>query len=527
MKTIKLFLIVTACFIVSGVSSYAQAKKNVSVTKILTDSVSISMIKPHKVVTKGTVTVEGKRIDYNADAGTIILKDKHGNPACSMFYVAYFKSGVNDESKRPVTFIYNGGPGSSSIWLHMSAWGPRLTYLEDTARVTAPYKTVNNDYSLLDASDLIFIDAPGTGFSKIITKNEGGTGKPKDFFGIDQDANAFAQFIINFLSEYNRWNSPKYLFGESYGTFRSAAVSNILENRDNVDLNGVILLSQILSYENSTDNVTENPGNDLAYELALPSCAATAWFYHKLPNHPDKLIPFLKEVEDFSMNEYALALNKGSALDSATFQHIAEKLHQYTGLPVTYIRKANLRITGYDFEKTLLASDDLLTGRLDTRYLGPTMDPLGEYPLYDPQSAVISSAIISTFNNYIHKELKYNADSNYVSGANLWEKWDYRHIAVHQSFGDRYDNLFANVIPDLASAMIYNPKMKVMLNMGYFDLATPYFEGIYEMRHLPMPAFLQKNITYAFYMSGHMVYLHPESHKKLHDNVAKFIAETH
>ncbi len=524
-KTIILtFLSFLFCSIVAV---YAQSKKqnNGTTSKIIRDSLLIA--KPENVTTSGTVTVEGNKIDYKAIAGTIILKDKNDKPTCSMFYVAYIKSGITDNSKRPITFLYNGGPGSASIWLHMSAWGPRLTYLEDTARVRAPYRTINNDYSLLDVSDLVFIDAPGTGFSRVLTKSEGGVSKPKAFYGIDTDANAFAQFITNFLSEYSRWDSPKYLFGESYGTFRTAVVSNILETKDNVDLNGIILLSQILSYNNSTDNVTENPGNDLAYQLALPSCTATAWYYHKLPDQPEKLEPLLKKVENFAMNEYALALNKGAMLDSAEFKQIAEKLHQYTGLPVPYIIKANLRITGYDFEKTLLSESDRLTGRLDTRYSGPGMNPLGEFPLYDPQDATISSAIISTFNNYVRKTLQFNSTTNYIPGADFWATWDYRHLAVFQAFGDKSDNLFPNVMPDLASAMMYNPKLKVMLNMGYFDLATPYFEGIYEMHHLPMPVTLQNNITYAFYASGHMIYLHHESHKNLHDNVADFIEKTH
>ena len=527
MEIFKLFLLTIMCFVISSININGQTEKRVSIAKILADSTVLSLIKSHKVVTQGSVTIEGNKINYKAIAGTIILKDTTDNPTCSMFYVAYFKSEVANENERPVTFIYNGGPGSSTVWLHMSAWGPKRTYLEDTARVEAPYKIVNNEYSLLDASDLIFIDAPGTGFSRILTKDKGGAGEPKDFYGVDQDANAFAQFITNFLSEFNRWNSPKYLFGESYGTFRSAVVSNILETKDNVDLNGVILLSQILSYGNSTDQVTENPGNDLAYELALPSCAATGWYYHKLPNQPQKLEPFLKEVEDFAMNEYSLALNKGSMLDATEFTHIAEKLHQYTGLPDSYIQKANLRITGYDLEKTLLASDGRITGRLDTRYPGLSMNPLGEFPLYDPQSATISSAITATFNNYVRTELNFKGEKKYITATGLWETWDYRHLAVHQAFGDKYDNLFANVMPDLASAMIYNPRMKVMLNMGYFDLATPYFEGIYEMNHLPMPVSLQKNISYFLYKSGHMVYLNHKSHEKLHDNVVEFITNTH
>ncbi len=523
-KTTALLLMTLILSSVATVHAQGKWRHRAATSKIMRDSLLFT--KPEKVTTTGTVTVEGSKIDYKAVTGTIILKNKNDEPTCSMFYVAYFKSGVTDESKRPVTFLYNGGPGSSSMWLHMAAWGPKSTFTEDTERVTAPYELVNNDYSLLDASDLVFIDAPGTGFSRVLTKDKGGVSKPNAFYGIDPDAQAFAQFITRFLSEYDRWDSPKYLFGESYGTFRSAALSNILETQDNIDLNGVILLSQILDISNSTDYATENPGDELPYELALPSCAATAWYYHKLPNQPEQLQPFLERVEHFAMNEYALALNKGSLLDSTAFMSIADKLHQYTGLPVSYIIKANLRITGYEFEKQLLSKSDRVTGRLDTRFSGPSMDPLGEYPLYDPQGAVISSAIISTFNNYVRKTLQFKTPMSYVVGTNAWATWDYRHHAVFQAFGDQHDKFFANVMPDLASAMMYNPKLKVMLNMGYFDLATPFFEGLYEMHHLPMPVSLQSNISYAFYKSGHMVYMNPEAHKELHDNVAAFIKRT-
>ncbi|HET7117175.1 MAG TPA: hypothetical protein VFI29_11820, partial [Hanamia sp.] len=397
--------------------------------------------------------------------------------------------------------------------------------LEDTALMQPPFKTVNNDFCLLDASDLVFIDAPGTGFSQIISKEKGGAGEPKDFYGVDPDANAFASFITQFLSDYNRWNSPKYLFGESYGTFRSAVVSNILERRYAVDLNGVILLSQILSYNNMSDLGTADPGMDLPYELALPSAAATAWYFHKVPNQPAELQPFLKEVEHFAMNDYALALNKGSLLDTATFTHIAGKIHEYTGLPVAYIRKANLRVSGPDFEKMMLADENKITGRLDTRFTGPEMDPLSETPEYDPHTATFAAAFVGSFNNYLRTQLKFGKDMIYhPRGNGIIQQWDFRHLAPNLPFPMR---VFTNVMPDLASAMIYNPKLKVMLNMGYFDLGTPYFEGEYEMHHLAIPESLQKNISFAHYMSGHMVYLHIPSLKNLHDNVAKFIEETH
>lgn len=511
-------ILVCLGFVVSTVyPSLAQVKKENTTVKINIEKDSlINFKKPHKSITEGTVTVEGKRIDYKAVAGLLLLKNKLDSPTITMSYVAYFQTNGKDPSERPLTFIYNGGPGSATIWLHMGAWGPQRVFINDTSRTKAPYKTVNNDFSLLDASDLVFIDAPGTGFGEVITKERGGAGEGKDFFGIDQDARAFKDFITQFISEYNRWNSPKYLFGESYGTFRSAVVADLLQN-SGVGLNGVILLSQLLSYGNMSDIAGDNPGDDQPYILALPSMAATAWYHHKLPNQPEKLEPFLKEVEHFTMNEYTLALRKGALIDSNSFNEIAEKLHNIIGLPVKYIRKANLRITGPQFEQELLGDESKVTGRLDSRFSGSAMNPLAETPDYDPMDSYIDAAFTATFNNYVRTELKFGQGMKYKNYGNVGP-WDMKRSGYVG---------FPNVMQDLAHAMIYNPDLKVMLNMGYFDLGTPYFEGEYEMRHLPMPFALQKNIEYAHYMSGHMVYLHPESLKVLHDNVAKFINSTH
>jgi carboxypeptidase C (cathepsin A) len=521
---IKSILALISLFLACVFSSGAQDKNSkASLKPDDHDSLPHAAIEPRKVITQGSVTVEGNRINYQASTGTLILKNDKDKPIIAMFYVAYFKSDDNDASKRPITFLYNGGPGSSTLWLHMGAFGPRRSFTTDTARTIAPYKIVNNDFSLLDASDLVFIDAPGTGFSEILDKDKAGVGEPKDFYGIDPDAQTFAKFIIQFLSAYNRWNSPKYLFGESYGTFRSAVLSNILQSAYATDLNGVILLSQILSYYNMSDVARNNPGMDLPYQLTLPSCAATAWYHHKLSPQPPSLEPFLKEVEEFAMGEYALALGKGAQLDSTAYNHIAEKLHEYTGLPVSYILKANLRISGPEFEQTLLADENLTTGRLDSRFTGPTMDPLSEEPRYDPHGATFEAAFVATFNDYLRTDLKFDGEMRYKTfGDNIEAQWDLQHKAPSSSM-----KFFANVMPDLAMAMKYNPRLKVMMNMGYFDLGTPFFESIYEMNHLDIPASLQKNIEYNFYNSGHMVYLQTESLKKLHDNVAKFIQSTH
>ncbi len=512
---LKSSIVLSFCLFALSFSSFSQ-KKDAN-NNHSQDSIYARYKTPQKSLTNGSVTIEGKSIDYKAIAGTLVLKNRKEEPTISMSYTAYIKSDEKDSSKRPITFIYNGGPGSATLWLHMGAWGPQRVFIKDTSRTKAPYRTVNNDYSLLDASDLVFIDAPGTGFGKIITEEMGGAGKPKDFYGIDEDGEAFADFITQFITDYNRWNSPKYLFGESYGTFRSAVVSNLLQREKRVSLNGIILLSQLLTYGNMTEAAGGNPGDDQAYELILPSFAATAWYHHKLPNRPEELEPFLKEVENFAVTDYALALNQGSTISDATFNNIAQKLHTYTGLPLDYIKKANLRVSGPQFEHTLLGDNNKITGRLDSRFSGAASNPLSETPHYDPMDSYIDAAFTATFNNYVRTQLNFGKGMDYKVFGNV-NPWNMKRRGF---IG------FPNVLNDLAQAMTYNPDLKVMLNGGYFDLGTPYFEGVYEMHHLPMPKSLQKNIEYHKYMSGHMVYLHPDSLKLLHDNVAAFINSTH
>ena len=522
-----LFALAAAAAILPLSAAYGQSKESAAAPAASTAApANPNEFKVEQQQTKGSVTVEGKVVNYDAYAGTLVIHpdgwddvaqdqpkdDKTAPTEASMFYVAYMKSGP-DPSTRPITFLYNGGPGSSTVWLHMGAFGPRrVVTLDDTHTPAAPYSLVNNDFSLLDASDLVFVDAPGTGFGRVA----GGPDKNKSFFGVDQDGHAFAEFITQFLAKYGRWNSPKYLFGESYGTTRSAVLIAMLEGDYDVDFNGVMLLSQILSFDNSDDGAEGNPGMDLPYELALPTYAATAWYHHKLPSQSGDLESFLKEVEHFSMNDYALALLQGDQLASDQRHAIAEKLHEYTGLTVDYILKANLRVEGGEFEKMLQDESDLTTGRLDTRFSGPSMDPLSKEAEYDPQSASISSAYVSAFNDYVRKELKFGEDRTYKPEINTG-MWDITH---HGNPGT------PNVMTDLADAMKYNPNLKVLLNAGYFDLATPFFEGVYEMHHLPIPASLDKNIEFRFYQSGHMVYAHEPSLKQLHDNAAEFISST-
>ena len=493
---------------------------------------SVKYLKDEHQTTKGTVLIAGRAMGYQAEAGILVVhvkdpmdddppREEKGAPPppqppeVGMSYVAYFR-GDKEDVHRPITFLYNGGPGSSTVWLHMGAFGPkRVVTADDTHSPAAPYRVIDNEYTLLDASDLVFVDAPGTGFGHLR-----GADKEKAFYGIDQDAHAFANFIVEFLSRHNRWNSAKYLFGESYGTTRSAALANILENEKSLDLNGVILLSQILNFDNSVDGPQFNPGMDLPYALALPTYAATAWYHHKLPNQPGDIESLLRQVESFAMTDYLQALAAGSTLSAERKTAIAAKLHEYTGLPADYIERANLRVNGGEFEKTLLGSE-ITTGRLDTRFAGPTIDPMSKEADYDPQSAAISSAYVSAFNDYVRTSLKFGDNKTYKPFADVGKNWDF----LHQPPGSPV-KLPVNVMPDLAVAMKQNPNLKVQLNGGYYDLATPYFAAAYELHQLPIQGTLANNIEMHFYTSGHMVYAHEPDLKALHANVAAFIDKT-
>lgn len=470
-------------------------------------------------VTQGSVTVGGSRIDYVATAGTIILKNARGRPTGSMFYVAYVKSGVKDAGRRPVTFFYNGGPGSSSMWLHMGAFGPvRVVTNDHTHTPAAPYKMVSNDYSLLDVTDEVFIDAMGTGYSSIIGKDESGAGSPKDFYGIDADVASFAQFITRYLSANDRWNSPKYIYGESYGTLRSAALADYLGERDSIDINGIILQSTVLSH--LTNRFWAN--NDVPYEVFLPTYAATAWYHHRLPNQPADLQSLLREVEQFALNDYAEALNAGNSLSADQFNATAQKLHEYTGLSTEYIKKANLRITDQAFFNQLLADQGETVGRLDSRFAGPSIDPLAEGASYDPQSAAISSAYAAAFNAYTHKTLKFGSDRTYLVEGSV-NPWDLVHM---DPVTRRPQDGFASVAVDLAQAMKRNPDLQILAQNGYYDLATPYFGTVYIMNHLAIPDELRSHIHMEFYDSGHMIYVHAPALQKLHDTTAAFIDAT-
>jgi carboxypeptidase C (cathepsin A) len=509
---------------------------------------------PDEAWSDGSVTVAGATIDYCAVAGTLVVHTKGWddaaaaaappaksdsdepaqNPATqsTMFYVAYFRRDAGaalrhdaDATTRPVTFLFNGGPGSASLWLHMGAFGPRRVETADAMHsAPAPYHLINNGQSLLDTSDLVFIDAPGTGFSRV-------TGPDKDsaFYGVDEDARAFADFIMAFLSKYHRWNSPKYLFGESYGTTRAAVLTAMLEDNPGIDFNGVIMLSQVLATNLFPDQPRNAPGNDLPYLLALPSYAAAAWYHRQPPDNrsTDVPAPLLSEVERFAMGDYAAALAAGASLDAKARDAVVAKLHDYTSLPEDYLRQSSLRVGPDEFRQELLRDRGLVIGATDTRFAGQSLDRLSRRARYDPVDAAIGSAYVSTFNDYVRRVLKYGDGKTYrVSVDDIGDKWNFTHMSPDSDENGPAWDMSTNVLPDLAHAMTLNPLLKIQVNAGYYDLLTPYFEGKYEMRHLPIAQELRGNIEYQCYRSGHMVYLAADALSRLHDNVADFIART-
>ena len=489
---------------------------------------------PGEVRTRGSVRIGGRNIPYQAVAGTIVVHAKDWSdtdwleareagedaddpkPEASMFYAAYFRDGV-PSAGRPVTFAFNGGPGSSSVWLHMGAFGPLRVETRDPGHTSAPYRLVNNDKSLLDVSDLVFIDAPGTGFSRIAGKD-----KDKAFLGVDQDIDAFAQFITAFLSRYGRFSSPKYVMGESYGTMRGAGLVLALQQRD-VDLNGLILLSDILNWDLVPDDPKLNPSIDLPYVVALPTYAATAWYHNRIQRPAGSLQEFLAEVERFATTDYLAALVQGNDLPAEERQRMAERLSAYTGLSVPYLLKTDLRIAYGAFQHELLGAQNQITGTLDTRYTGATLDPLGKLADFDPQSAAISGAYVGAYNDYVRTTLRYGDGIEFKPGIPIYESWDYRHQPPGAS-----KPLIAlpNVLPDLAVAMKQNPSLRVQVHGGYYDVSTPYFAGKFELRHLPVGPELQRNIDFHYYEAGHMIFAHPPSFEALRANIGNFIEQT-
>lgn len=448
-------------------------------------------------VTQHTVTIGGRSYAYTARAGTITLTDDSDKPTASVFYTAYT---IDGDGSRPVTFLYNGGPGSSTMWLRMGSFGP-VRVLAGNGRPSGPppYHIVDNPQSLLDKSDLVFIDMPDSGFGRIVA------GKEKTFFGVDQDVAAFGQFIQRYVTKFHRWNSPKFLFGESYGTTRSAALADYLLGKG-VALNGVVLLSSILNFGVDGQNGEPNATGDWYYVLYLPTEAATAWYHNKIPNKPD-LTTFLSQVRQFAMGPYLSALYKGSNLSSAERNSVARQLSYFLGIPQSYAIGSNLRVPYDRYQRELLRNQNLVFGRLDSRYTTYGLQTASnEGPPWDPTDSSIDAPYTTAVNAYLRDDLRYNTPLQYRT--NIYgiiygngSSWDFTH--------DRRQP--TNVAPDLAEAMTQNPGLKVFSANGYYDFATPFFETEYTLSHLQIAPSLQSNITFGYYQSGHMVYLNDDS----------------
>lgn len=470
--------------------------------------------KEQSSVTEHSIRVNGQTVPYKATAGTIILKDAQGEPTGAMFYVAYTRTDEQDLSERPVAFFYNGGPGSSTIWLHMGAYGPKRVATVDAGPTPpAPYKLVDNEDTLLPVTDEVFIDAMGTGFSHALGKAQN-----KDFWGVDQDVAAFGQFIQTYITENNRWNSPKFLIGESYGTFRSAALGNYLQSRESIDLNGIVLMSSVLDL----GTISFYPGEDLVYELYVPSYAATACYY-KVLSCPSDVGGFLTQAREFAETDYAEALLKGSTLSDAERDTVAKKLSQFTGLSADYLQKGDLRVNLPQFMAELQRSRGMTTGRLDSRFSGYSTDPLAEYASGDPQSSALTGAYAAAFNQYIRQDLKFEPNRPYAVSANFaGASWDWKR-AGGRGFG--FPGA-PNVEDDLVEALVSNPNLRVEVENGIYDMATPFFETEYTMDHLGLPAALRSHVQLKYYDAGHMMYVSPSAHAKLTANVSAFIENT-
>ncbi|HEY6445121.1 MAG TPA: peptidase S10 [Acidobacteriaceae bacterium] len=467
-------------------------------------------------VTKHDLSLNGATLHYTATASTLLIRDgEDDHPYGSIFSVAYTLDGA-DANTRPVTFLYNGGPGSATIWLHMGSVGP-MRVVTDSPNATgpAPYQLVPNQYTLLDKTDLVFIDAPLTGFSRAV-----GKGTAKDFTGVDQDLKAFTKFILRWVTVNNRWNSPKYLFGESYGTTRSAGLADSLDGAG-ISLNGVVLLSSILNYN------VGSAGLDLQYIGNLPSYAAIAWYHNKLQNKPADLQAYLKEVRAFARGDYAEALWEGDALPQAQFDAIAAKVAQYTGLPVDYVKQAKLRVSPTRFRKELLRDEGDILGRYDARFEGTDVDNAGEAPGYDPSDTGISGAFIAAFHDYLTNQLKYETNDEYRPSANSIGEWDWHHRPPGGAFrGFMREETAPDVIDDLADAMRKDPRMKVFSANGMFDLATPFFLTEMDLAHMMLAPDLAKNVEFGYYPAGHMVYLNVDALKEFRHDLGSFYAET-
>ena len=493
------FLVFTMCLLQIGFAQTDVPKKEAAPIPEAEVSTTQQSVKINNVV-----------IPLTAKAGTMLMKDENNDPIALFGFTSYTKDGVNP--KRPIMFAYNGGPGSSSFWLHMGVMGPKRIVVSDPGYTpAAPYQIVNNEYSILDVADLVMIDPVGTGLSVPV-----GKAKFEDFWGVDQDIRSISLFIKQFLIEYNRMNSPKFLLGESYGTFRNAGVMNRLLNQG-IALNGVIMVSAVFDLR----TLLFPPNDDLPYIVHFPTYAATAWYHNKVVNKPASLETFISDVRKFTENEYTPALFKGDQIDVAERKRIADRLSSYTGVSSDYWLKSDLRVQAGEFFQELLREEGNTVGRLDSRYKGINQDLLSQDAAYDPQSLAISPAYISGFLNYFYGDLKVNKKHNYATTAGTRQgfKWDWNHEG-NLRWGT---SAAINTGIDMATAMTRDPNVKVLILNGYYDIATVFYGVEHSINHLGLPKEIKDNIIMKYYEAGHMMYIHQPSLEKYKKDLADFV----
>ena len=456
--------------------------------------------------TRHTIQIGGKDVKYTATAGTMLLKKEDGTATASIFYIAYIKDDVPDTTRRPLTFAFNGGPGSSSVWLQLGALGPKRVAMDPEGNaLPPPYKLVDNEYSILDLTDLVFIDPVSTGFSRAIPEQDA-----KNFHGINGDLESVADFIRLYTTRNSRWTSPKFLAGESYGTTRAANLSGYLQQRMGYALNGVILISAVLNF----GTISFDRGNDLPYILFLPTYTATAWYHKKLaPDLMASQSKALEESEQYASHEYTLALMKGDAISGEERAQTAQKLARLTGLSAKFIDDSNLRVPIFRFTKELLRDERRTVGRYDSRLEGIDLDPTGASPDYDPSYASVYAPFTAAWNQYVRAELKWESDLQYEILTGRVHPW---------TWGD-YENRYVNVSDSLREAMTQNRDLKVFVANGHYDLATPFFATEYTFDHLGLDPTLRNHVSMGFFEAGHMMYTYKPALEKLKADLAKFI----
>jgi carboxypeptidase C (cathepsin A) len=501
-----LYAIVLVILTISVISPAITAQEERRGSISSDGSETAAVLEERLVRTDHTARIGGKDIEYTATAGTMVLMDDEGNEKASVFFMAYTKVGRHRPKDRPVTFSFNGGPGSSSVWLHLGLLGPKIVPMQDDGTAyPPPYELVVNEHSLLAESDLVFIDPVSTGYSRPASEEE-----KYQFHGVEEDIRWVGEFIRLWVTRNERWGSPKFVIGESYGTTRAAGLSGYLQQRHGMFLSGVMLISSILNFQTTDFHI----GNDLPYALFLPTYTATAWYHGVLGDRFPDLQAALAAAEEYALGEYASILMLGDAITDERYAAAMKRLSELTGLSEEYIRQSGLRVKIWRFVKELLREKELTTGRLDTRFTGRDRDSAGERYEYDPSYSNIYGPYSACLNDYVRTELGFESDLAYEILTGKVRPWNY----------GRYRNRYVNVAETLRSAMVKNPALRVYVASGYYDLATPYFATDYTFDHLGLPGELKGNVMISYFEAGHMMYIHKDSLVRLSAELKEFVA---